>query len=75
MHATTTNRKIVRSMPSKQNQTIDYNNYFDNCYTLDPYEVRTAWRSLDSDIFALELVRLPAILHHVFKMQLFKKVK
>lgn len=75
MLLTATNKRIVRSTHHKQSRVDDDTCFYENSFTLDPSEVRKAWNCLDHDVFALEIARLPIVVHTAFKKHLRKKSK
>ena len=53
--------------PRSWKEFLEGPNYFEDCYTIDPYNVEDAWEKLGQSTLYLQLAALPTILFFGFK--------
>lgn len=53
--------------------SIKFSSRYAHCVTLEPKGAVEAWGKLSEDTFAIEIARLPSILHRALKRELFKR--
>ena len=59
--------------PRTWSEFLDNPNYFEDCYTIDPYNVESAWEKLGHSTLYLQLANFPAIIFFGFK-DTFEKI-
>lgn len=57
-------KENARAHGANSYPSLDEDNIFSGCVTLDPSEVESAWSRLSSNVWAMQLGEIPLLMHH-----------
>lgn len=58
---------VSSNEPRTWGEFLEVPNYFEDCYTIDPYNVENAWEKLGQSTLYMQLAALPTIIFFGFK--------